>query len=390
MYRLLATGPLPSARDAIEALRQPQTAKLTMKEMAALLRSCVDDQGGDPAEDACVTECVRRLREAGDGGEHHLDKRLASGVRIVPLAPEATGFNAWRREEEPNRSGGTAEWLLPEGAEDKAERVLFLHGGGYSWYSPSDVYRPFTTRLAAGSGLAVLAIDYRLAPEFAAPAALEDALAALRWLWAHGPGGEAPARRVLVVGDSAGGGLALSLMHALHVGECSAGGVSSAGVRPPSAVVALSPWTDLTSSLPSYSSRAFDKATRRGDPVFSDGGEVAAEVAASVASAAGYVGGSDAADARLSPVFSPPASLAALPPTLLVVGDAEVMLSDSTEFAARALEAGAADVRLRVYPRMWHVFPLYTEACGQRGATLAPAVRALSEVSSFIKEVAAG
>ena len=77
------------------------------------------------------------------------------------------------------------------------------------------------------------------------------------------PATAAPARRVLVVGDSAGGGLALSLMHALHVGECSAGGVSSAGVRPPSAVVALSPWTDLTSSLPSYSSRAFDKTRRR-------------------------------------------------------------------------------------------------------------------------------
>ena len=76
MYRLLATGPLPSARDAIEALHQPQTAKVTMKEMAALLHSCVDDQGGGhtPAEDACVTECVRRLREAGDGGERDLDK----------------------------------------------------------------------------------------------------------------------------------------------------------------------------------------------------------------------------------------------------------------------------------------------------------------------------
>ena len=53
---------------------------------------------------------------------------------------------------------------MPEGAEEKAERVIFLHGGGYSWYSPSDVYRPFTTRLAAACGLPVLAIDYRLAP----------------------------------------------------------------------------------------------------------------------------------------------------------------------------------------------------------------------------------
>ena len=65
VYRLLATGPLPSARDASEALRQPHAAKVTMEEMAVLLQSCVDE--GDPAEDACVTECLRRLREAGDG-----------------------------------------------------------------------------------------------------------------------------------------------------------------------------------------------------------------------------------------------------------------------------------------------------------------------------------
>ena len=106
------------------------------------------------------------MTHTGDGGERDLDKRLASGVRVVPLAPEATGFNAWSRKEEPHRSalphprrvpepepkpesepvpdpapepvpalspgGGTAEWLVPEGAEDKAERVLFLHGGGYT------------------------------------------------------------------------------------------------------------------------------------------------------------------------------------------------------------------------------------------------------------------
>ena len=79
----------------------------------------------------------------GDGGERDLDKRLASGVRIVPLAPEATGFHAWSRKEEPHRNGGTAEWLVPEGAEDKAERVLFLHGGGYSSApNPSTQPRP--------------------------------------------------------------------------------------------------------------------------------------------------------------------------------------------------------------------------------------------------------
>ena len=84
--------------------------------------------------------------------------------------------------------------------------------------------------------------------------------------------------------------------------------------------------------------------------------------------------------------------LAALPPLLMLVGDAEVMLADSTEFAARASEAGAGNVRLRIYPRMWHVWPMYEEACGQArwppvdgqaSTTLAPASRALGEVARW-------
>ena len=352
VYRLLATGPLPSARDAIEALHQPQTAKVTMKEMAALLRSCVDDQGGDPAEDACVTECVRRLREAGDGGERHLDKRLASGVRIVPLAPEATGFNAWRREEEPNRSGGTAEWLLPEGAEDKAERVLFLHGGGYSWYSPSDVYRPFTTRLAAGSGLAVLAIDYRLAPEFAAPAALEDALAALRWLWAHGPGGEAPARRVLVVGDSAGGGLALSLLAELgREGQRPAGGF------------AWSPCADLSFSGASVQSNDatehFFPARRVHDLAAMALGDVAAK------------------DPRVSPLF---AEFSDCPPVLIQASESEILFDDARRMAEVLRQAGGA-VELETWAGAPHVWQIFDGWFPEARAAIASTARWISSLS---------
>ena len=100
LYRLLASGPLPPAPDAVEALRR--THSVGTEEMAVLLRACIDPS--DPAEDACITECIRRLRDAGDGGEKHLDKRLAPGVQIVPLVPEASGFTAWSRKEEPDRS----------------------------------------------------------------------------------------------------------------------------------------------------------------------------------------------------------------------------------------------------------------------------------------------
>ena len=125
--------------------------------------------------DAMVTECVRRLRASGDGGEADLDQTCEPGVRVVPISGAA-----WLGH-------GTPEWVIPATVRTPNERLLFLHGGGYEYYSPSDVYRPLTTRIAAATGLPVLAVDYRLAPSHPFPAALEDALFALRYIWECGP-----------------------------------------------------------------------------------------------------------------------------------------------------------------------------------------------------------
>ena len=106
-----------------------------------------------------------------------------------------------------------------------------------------------------------------------------------------------------------------------------------AAVRP-TALALLSPWTDLTSSLPTYTTRAWAAAGATGDPVFSDG-DPAGEIASSVECSRRYGGRCDLADPRISPVFLPPPLLREwLPPTLLVVGDAEVMAWPITRASA--------------------------------------------------------
>ncbi|CAK0790334.1 unnamed protein product, partial [Prorocentrum cordatum] len=132
---------------------------------------------------------------------------------------------------------------------------------GYEWYSPQDVYRPVTSRLAAVTGMPVLCFDYRKAPEHRHPAQLEDALAALRFAAGHGPAGPGKAPRLFLAGDSAGGGLALAL--AVRLRDEPVEGVVIAGIS------VVSPMTDLTCSGESYTSRRWteDGDTRR-DPIF--------------------------------------------------------------------------------------------------------------------------
>jgi hypothetical protein len=144
--------------------------------------------------DAAVTDyCLDRIVTTNDGGTATLDSQPAAGVRIETVAAAADGpFTPWVRDGElsgdPDGAGprGSADWYVPPGATPRA-RMLFLHGGGYTWYAPQDpVYRSFGTRLAETTGMAVLAIDYRLAPEAPHPACIEDADKALRWLAKNG------------------------------------------------------------------------------------------------------------------------------------------------------------------------------------------------------------
>ena len=227
-------------------------------------------------------------------------------------------------------NGVPCEWVETPGA-DPERAVLYLHGGGYAIGSLA-THRFLIQGIARATGCRALSVDYRLAPEHPFPAAVEDAATAARWLAEHGI---APAKTA-IAGDSAGGGLTLATLLALR----------DAGDPLPACAVALSPWTDLTGTGESMRTRADD------DPmVTADGLQKMA-----AAYAPGKTG-----DPLASPLF---ADLAGLPPLLIQVGTAEVLLDDSTRFAERAELAGV-EVDLEVWDEMIHVFqafPMLEEA----------------------------
>jgi monoterpene epsilon-lactone hydrolase len=216
---------------------------------------------------------------------------------------------------------------------DRGRHVLYLHGGAYVVGSPS-CYRHFTWRIAAASRACALVLDYRLAPEHPFPAALDDAVAAYRWLIADG----AEPRRVAIVGDSAGGGLALALLLRLR----------DEGLALPGAAVALSPWTDLALTGASLARNA------KADPMID-----AAQVPAL---AQLYLAGAEPRNPHASPLYGDPTGL---PPTLIQVGSDEVLHDDAVRIADKMRAAGC-HIELDIWPRMphvWHAFaPLVPEA----------------------------
>lgn len=204
--------------------------------------------------------------------------------------------------------------------------VLFLHGGGYRTGAPA-TYRHFTWRIAAATRASVLAIDYRLAPEHPFPAALEDAVAAYRWLLAEG----AEPGKVLIMGDSAGGGLALATLLKLRDERCPL----------PGAAVALSPWTDLALTGASL------KLNARSDPML--------EVEHLPALVEEYLAGADPRLPYASPLYG---DLGGLPPTLIQVGGDEILRDDAVRMHERLRRAGC-QAELEIWPRMPHVWQAF-------------------------------
>jgi len=239
--------------------------------------------------------------------------------------------------------GVPARWITFPGA-DAGRVLLYLHGGGYqigSFHSHGEL----AARLGRASGRRVLLPEYRLAPEHPFPAAIDDVLAAWRWLC--GAAG-LDASSIAVAGDSAGGALAVAMMTALR----------DRGEDLPAAAVLMSPWTDLSSSGASMTERAGE------DPILTP-----EEVRAFAAT---YLAGADPRTPLASPLF---ARLDGLPPLLIQVGTAELLLSDAEELAKSALAAGV-DVTLQVREGLPHVYPGMVgtpeaaEATGQAGAFL--------------------
>jgi epsilon-lactone hydrolase len=224
--------------------------------------------------------------------------------------------------------GVPAEWAEPPHAEP-GRAILYLHGGGYGIGSVAS-HRHLVGKLAKASTVRILSLDYRLAPEHPFPAAVEDAVAAARWLLRQGVRPE----HLVFAGDSAGGGLAIAACLALR----------DAGDKLPAALVCMSPLTDLAKTGESMRSRVAL------DPMVTP--------QSSAAYARRYVGENGDLMAPLaSPLY---ADLHGLPPMLILVGTAEVLLDDSTRIAERASAAGV-DVELQVWEEMIHIWPYFAD-----------------------------
>jgi monoterpene epsilon-lactone hydrolase len=217
-----------------------------------------------------------------------------------------------------------AEWCITPDV-DEGRVILYLHGGGYVSGSPA-VYRSFAANLSRAAQARVLVIDYRLAPEHPFPAAVEDSIASYRWLLAQGA---APAR-IVVAGDSAGGGLTAATLVAIR----------DAGLPIPAAGVLLSPMVDLEGLGESMKTKAAE------DPIVQKENVGIAKL---------YLNGKDPRTPLAAPLY---ADLVGLPPLLIQVGTSETLLDDSTRFAERATKAGVK-VTLEQWERMIHVWQVF-------------------------------
>jgi epsilon-lactone hydrolase len=223
--------------------------------------------------------------------------------------------------------GVPAEWIVPpEAADDRV--ILYLHGGGYVMGS-INTHRAMIARIARASHAKALALDYRMAPEYPFPAAVDDACAAYRWLIAE----EYKPGRIVIAGDSAGGGLTLATLLALR----------DSGAPLPAAAVPISPWTDLEGTGASVETRA------AADPMVDKEGLVRMGKM--------YIGDRDPKNPLASPLY---ADYKGLPPMLIQVGDAEILLDDATRVAERA-RADGVRVELEAWPEMFHVWHVFAK-----------------------------
>jgi epsilon-lactone hydrolase len=267
--------------------------------------------------------------------------KLPAGVEAVPV--QIDGLPA----------GLSAEWLQPTAA-CKAPRIedaviFYTHGGGYISGSCSD-HRALVAKLVDTSGIRLLLFEYRLAPEHPFPAALEDTLTAYRWLITQ----IQPGTRILIAGESAGGGLCLATLLALK--DLAAQGETA--LQMPVAGISISPNTDM-------------KLTGKPNLVK---GSIEPEKM-SIYCSKYYVGENDPCHPYISPLYG---DLRGLPPLLMFVGDEEGGLDDSIRFADKARDAGV-DAKLVVGKGQVHCYPLLPDFIPECKA-------AMAEIQVFVQK----
>ncbi len=270
-----------------------------------------------PQADA-VLDMMRAVRDSLDEIPT-LEQQRAGGEAFGAMTAEPANVTSDLVD-----AGGVAAMWVDPAAPAPGAALIYLHGGGYVACS-IHTHRSLVGHLATHAGVRVLNVDYRLAPEHPFPAALDDAVAAYRWMLAEGI---AP-KRIAFAGDSAGGGLALAALLRLR----------DEGTPLPAAAFAMSAYADATCSSERYRTQS----------------EV--DLLVSIESARvswGFylTGGADPRNPYVSPVFG---EYTGLPPLLLQAGGAECLLGDSERVRDNAVAAGV-EVELRTWPGLQHVF----------------------------------
>lgn len=238
-----------------------------------------------------------------------------------------------------------AEWIRPHGAGQDCV-ILYLHGGGYTMGS-CNTHRSLASWISAVSQVPALLIDYRLAPENPYPAALDDTIKAFHYLLDQGIRPE----KIVIGGDSAGGGLAVAGTLFLRDKK----------EKLPGGIICISPWADLTMSGETMTtcSKTDPFITRK----------------TSILHASWYVGEYDPKLLLISPIF---ADLSGFPPIFIQVGEYEVLQSDAVRLSKTASQAGV-DVTLEIWDGMWHVWHMLV-------GCMPESRRAIDKIGVFIRK----
>lgn len=237
------------------------------------------------------------------------------------------------------------EWTLaPQCRKDKV--IIYLHGGGFNLGTVRS-HRDLSGRLSRSSGFAVLAVEYRLAPEFPFPAGLQDCVEAYTWLLSQG----IPSQNIMIAGSSAGGGLAMSTLLLLR----------NKRIALPAAAILLCPWVDLSLKNRSHKTNAAK------DTITAARLKRAVEM---------YIGRFDPEDPLISPLQC---DLSGLPPLLIQVGSWEILLDDAVLLSEKAKKAGVP-AQLEVWDEMFHNWHLFAQA-------LPEGRDAIEHIASYLKQI---
>lgn len=265
---------------------------------------------------------------------------LALTQRLVPFEAKRAKLPAGIARRAVSADGVPCEWLIPEGS-SPGRVLLYLHGGGFV-YGVSSLHLSMVAALAQKMQMRALMVDYRLAPQHPFPAPLDDCVTAYRWLLKEGFG----AHQLVIAGDSAGGQLAITTLMALR----------DAGGPLPAAAACLSPVADLSNK----------------GALFEQGYDPLLHPRASRVYQKSYVAGNDPKNPLISPVYG---DWRGLPPLLIHAGDDELLRHDALRCETLARTAGV-EVRLEIYPRMWHVWQL--------NLAVPDAQRSLDDIAQFL------